>query len=214
MKVMTIEISALRKLLRIADSKLEIRVVRSASDWNDVRALRNQVYYHELGRIALEHIIDEFDAKAVLYNAYLGNRIVGTIRCMDPFASPLEIVETYPDIVDLIDPDKRYLEIGRLMTAKDIRNGVVSVRLYFQALKLATKVSADGVLLTCSPHLIRLYDKVGFRLLSPIPINRKYLLGAEDYIMIFDFEEQKDFYTRLRPLIWAMEEEKSIEQSV
>lgn len=211
---MTINISALRKLLRIADSKLEIRIVRSASDWNDVRALRNQVYYEELQRIALENIIDEFDAKAVLYNAYLDSRIVGTIRCMDPFVSPLEIVETHPQTVNLIGHNKRYLEVGRLMTTKDFRNGVVSLRLYFQALKLATKVLADGVLLTCSPHLMRLYDKVGFRLLSPIPIKRKYLLSSEDYIMIFDFEEQKDFYTRLQPLILAIEEEKSIEQPV
>lgn len=170
-----------------------------------MKQLRNEVYHLELQRIAPENLIDEFDERATIYNAYSGNEVVGTVRCIDSFLNEMEITETHPDIKALINPTKRYVEISRLMILPKHRNGIVSLRLYFQTLMFAARVSAEGMILTCSKSLIRTYNKVGFRLLMDKPIQRKYLFTQEEFVMIFDYSEERVFYNALQPLLVELE---------
>jgi len=169
-------------------AKVEVRKASDAASLEATRAVRHEVYCREKGFLDEGALLDQFDGRAVVLNAFLGDEAIGTLRVTDSTEGKLEIFEMHPELEALVPQGAKLLEVSRLMVVRKHRGFSATVPLFRRIFQELIARKADGLILSCAPRLIPYYrDLLGCRQLSRKPLHHARLRGLIDYPMILEW---------------------------
>jgi CRP-like cAMP-binding protein/predicted GNAT family N-acyltransferase len=147
-----------------------IREAISRGDRESAFRLRYDVYVSEMGRrqpyadpVALT-ICEPSDDKGHIFVATDGDEVVGTVRINFRRDGPLECEDLYelkrfmpyyPDYVSMTT---------KLIVRRDFRHTGVAGRLAMAAFELGRSNGVRIDVIDCNPHLLRLYQSIGYRM--------------------------------------------------
>jgi hypothetical protein len=160
---------------------IAIRKVRTTSEARAVFRLRYEVYIEELGRTqrhadhAARTIEEPLDARANVFGAYDGERLVGTVRSNYARSSPLDEYEALYEMSRCGSAHPRGTSVTtKLVVAPDHRRSMLAYRLavatYFTGL-------CDGVLfdfVDVYPARVPFFERLGYRTHLPRAIHPEY----------------------------------------
>ncbi len=151
---------------------VEIRVARSGSELDDLFRFRHAIYKDELGallpdaRDASGELRDEYDEVAYQYGVFAEGRTVGSLRVFDlcDVRKPTALIERFHlhETVDAFG-GQQICFAGRLALDRRFRNGLSLIKLMSCALGDLLERGMRLVYADSSPHLLPLYDLLGFR---------------------------------------------------
>jgi hypothetical protein len=167
---------------------VRVRAVSLGVELEATRAVRHEVYGREKGFLQADEVIDPFDHRATVLNAYECGKPVASVRLIDSSKHRPELFDMHPELQTLVSADTRYLEISRLTVLKSHRGFHVTLPLFRRIAGELRASGAEGMLVSCAEGLVPYYrDLFGFRLLSPVPLTHHRLRGLKDYAMAFEF---------------------------
>jgi hypothetical protein len=160
---------------------IAIRKVRTTSEARAVFRLRYEVYVEELGRTqrhadhAARTIEEPLDARANVFCAYDGERLVGTVRSNYARCSPLDDYEALYEMSRCGSAHPQRTSVTtKLVVAPDHRNSMLAYRLavatYFTGL-------CDGVLcdfVDVYPARVPFFERLGYRIHLPRAVHPEY----------------------------------------
>ena len=148
---------------------IEIHIVDNPADREEIFAFRYSIYVRELNRqkAYVDHshrrIEEPLDRTGVIFGAYDGNSLVGTVRYNWTDGD----VGYYRDLyqMEIVGP---YLNHGstmttRLMVSRDHRHGTVGMRLAIAAFESAYKAGSRFDFIDCYDDLKSFFEKMGYR---------------------------------------------------
>ncbi|MEM7183986.1 MAG: GNAT family N-acetyltransferase [Spirochaetota bacterium] len=148
---------------------IKIRQALSEEDKDRVFRFRYKAYVEDLGR--KQHYADHkkktvkepFDANAILFMAEDNGEVVGTIRTNIKSQGPIEFEELYElENFEPYYPDKVSITT-KFMVSKDYRKSYVAAMLSTTVYVLLREMAIEFDFITCEPHLVRLYQQMGYR---------------------------------------------------
>lgn len=157
---------------------LEIRIARTEEERTSVYRFRYEIFVQELSlfRESADHdegaLSDDHDRTAHLIYAKDGDRIVGTVRINWGGDGPLsrEFRETYRfGRFEAVAPPESFMVVTRLAVEKGSRGGRLALLLMRFCATFGMEHNAYLSFCDCQPHLLRLYESLGFR-----PYTRPY----------------------------------------
>ena len=149
---------------------LVVREALSAEDRERAFRLRYDVYVQEMGRKqqfadpVARTIYEPFDDRGRILVAVDGVEVVGTVRINFRRDGPLECEDLYeverfapyyPDSVTMTT---------KLIVRRDFRHVSAAGRLALAAFELARSSGSRIDVIDCNPHLLRLYQTLGYRI--------------------------------------------------
>ena len=151
---------------------VEIRVANSEEERDSVYRFRYDIFVQELNLFqdSANHdegsFTDENDERAHLILAEDAGEIIGSVRVNwgadGPFSD--EFRETYRlDQFEKIAPPESFLVVTRLAVEKGARGGRLALLLMRFCATFAKERNAYLTFCDCQPHLLRLYESLGFR---------------------------------------------------
>jgi hypothetical protein len=188
--------------VRAMSANILVRVAATPADLDATRAVRHRVYCTEKRFLRPDELLDEYDARATVVNAFDGADPVGSMRITDSAEGCLEILEMHPELAGLLPPKARLLEVSRLMAIRSHRGLRTTVPLFRVVVAEMLARKADGILVSCAKGLIPYYETIGFRLLSTEPLAHHRLAGLKDYPMIFEWPKVLAYGTPSRLSLW------------
>ena len=152
--------------------EITFHIAETEEELEQIYRLRYEIYVEEMhifGSVA-DHerrlLYGQNDRGARLLYAKLGNEIIASMRLNlgkdGAFSEELE--ETYN--LNLFRPtldDTQILVLTRFMIKKDHRGSHLSFRMIEQVAKLCLEEDIEMAVCDCQPHLIRYYQRMGFR---------------------------------------------------
>lgn len=181
-----------------SDGNTLVSEVTEDREWEITKQLRCEIYHNEMNYISKCNLLDEFDSIATVYNYFYDGRPIGTSRYIDSAINTPEMLQTHPQLYQILPRERHYLEVGRYMVKKKYRNARYTLPVLKHVFDTALEKGVDSIIMSCASPLIPYYIKYGFRLLSENPIDRKYLQGINDYPMAFDFHDNKEWFYTLK----------------
>jgi GNAT superfamily N-acetyltransferase len=152
----------------------DLRIHR-ATDPEELEAiyrLRYRVYVEEmqfLGSVAdheRKRLTDEDDAHGQVFAATLDGKVVGSIRIncgADAPFSPDHLATYRLDRFRAVIPDERMCIGSRFLVDPAHRRGTIPVRIIGTSLRHQRERGVDLAIGECQPHLLNLYQTLGFR---------------------------------------------------
>jgi predicted GNAT family N-acyltransferase len=159
----------------MTDPNIVIREAQNERERQALFRLRHGIYVEELRfRFAVEHELrDEVDDDAILLLAVQNDEIIGTGRLV--WGGQQTFTQHQRDMHDV----DRFLSVvsseeiaifERLMVRSEFRGGPAPLLLFNALLDRALELGATVFLLDAQPHLVLLYERLGFRpYLAPAP---------------------------------------------
>ena len=152
---------------------VNIRQATSAQDRDRVFRLRYEIYVDEMGRTQryadnARGVIEEpFDETATLLLAEDDGEAIGTIRVNYRMRGPLECEDLYE--LDRFRPyyPNKVSMTTKLVVRKDRRSSGVAAKMALAAFSLGADDGIELDVIDCNPHLIRLYQQMGYRFYKP-----------------------------------------------
>jgi len=186
---------------------LRVEPARSAEARERVHRFRYRVYVEEMGIETPEAdadrriLCDPLDAHAVCWALLDGDRVVGTVRAavLSDVPDPTPLIERYEmkPAVEAFGPEAIALS-GRFMLDPELRGGTAILRLMSAAFDDARE---RGVRLTygdCSPHLLGLYEHLGFRRYARAFMDPDYGFKVPILLLLGDAEQLERVRSPLR----------------
>ena len=169
-------------------AKIQVRQAIGTDGFDATRSIRHAVYCLEKGFLDQGALLDAWDQRGLVLNAWQDGRAIGTLRITDSDHGPLEIFDMHPELRQLIPRRARVLELSRLMVLKRHRDVSVTVAMYRRAIAELITRGANGLILSCAARLIPYYrDALGCQQLSDQPLRHARLQGLIDYPMFLDW---------------------------
>ena len=169
-------------------AKVEVRAVTSPEGFAATRSIRHEVYCREKGFLDEGALLDQWDQRAVVLNAFRGDEAIGTLRVTDSSEGRLEIFEMHPELEELLPKGLKLLEVSRLMVLRKHRGFSATVPLFRRMFQELVARKADGLILSCAPRLVPYYrDLLGCKQLSRKPLHHARLRGLIDYPMMLEW---------------------------
>lgn len=167
---------------------VEVREAFGPAGFEATQRIRHAVYCKEKKFLDEGSLLDQWDDRAVVLNAYRGEEAVGTCRVTDSADGALEIFDMHPELQALVPAGARLLEVSRLNVLRGHRGFSVTLPLFRRVFQELVKRKAQGLILSCAPALIPYYrDLLGCRQLSRKPLHHARLRGLIDYPMIMEW---------------------------
>jgi predicted GNAT family N-acyltransferase len=154
-------------MVRTSSRAVDFGSVRTEAEYREVLALRRLAYVH--AKKAADDVKDldmgdEFDASSRILYARHGGRIVASVRLMFPRSptDPLKHQE-YRELPASLPPHDQLVEASKACTHPDYRGGDIFYRLMNLAALTTMQSRRKYILMSCTPSLRRVYEKLGFR---------------------------------------------------
>jgi predicted GNAT family N-acyltransferase len=190
---------------------IQIRQAATPAEREAVYRLRYQVYVEELEDRELESedsgqkaVIDADDETARLFGGFVAGRLAGTIRLKGGGDGPFspELIATYSlrPFLDLMGPQHVFV-YGRLAVLPEQRCAGLGFQLMLHSARVAIENGAEAVFLDCQPHLIEVYQKLGFRSYRKTYNDRSGGILIPMVILRSDFEFLEKIGSPLIPLV-------------
>jgi predicted GNAT family N-acyltransferase len=161
------ELRATGFLVRTSSRAVEFGWVRTEEEYGEVLALRRLAYVH--AKKASEDVKDVemgdgFDASSRILYARHNGRIVASVRLMFP-KSPTDPLkhEEYRKLPAWLPPHDQLVEASKACTHPDYRGGDLFYRFMMLAALTTMQARRKFILMSCTPSLRRVYEKLGFR---------------------------------------------------
>lgn len=150
--------------------EIEVRAAVTPEELDAVAHLRYAVYVHEMGRRPPgcddenERLADPEDVFSLVLAAYDGPTMVGTVRLspVDQLAPDSDWRRIYGNS-EFPVPDHQQRILSRLIVRGDYSGNMVAPKLLMAAYDSLRATGAELTFLHCPPHLVALYEVMGFR---------------------------------------------------
>ena len=149
-----------------------IHIAETPAEREAIYKLRYQIYVEEMhifGSVANHDeqlFIEETDAHARLIYATVNGEIVGSLRLnlgVDaPFSEEFEETYNLHLFRDNVSDDQ-LMVLTRFMVKEEYRGSAIAFRMIAEAGKVAIQHNIQVAVCDCQPHLIRYYNRMGFR---------------------------------------------------
>lgn len=150
---------------------LEVRLVEP-DQLSSLYRLRHEIFFRELGALLSEdeirrgYITDPLDEIGYNYGLYDSRSILGSIRVVD-----LARIPESESILKRFSPERIVTEfgresiclVGRLALTPSCRSGTALARLCLKAYEDGRKRNLKVAISDCSPYLLPLYTRLGYR---------------------------------------------------
>ena len=189
-------------LPRKISSILRVRRVDSREDFQEVLKLRHEAYSgaHKLTEDStVQDMEDEFDQNSVVLGAFMGKKLVGTIRIVFSKGESKFPFEKYFDFFSgSVGEREKYVEVSKLAISPRLQGGDVLFRL-FQVFAIEFMPKREYALLMATDSLAKNYISIGAKRISgscPHPVLK------DESLSLYLLETQKLKDTKMSALAW------------
>jgi len=170
---------------------MEIKIAKTKIEKEAIFLFRYEIYINELGKFFLNKnkadnkFSDELDDDAyIIYSEDQSGNIIGCVRfliqCQDE-----RLTRKYKLQKDF--QDNKLIQIDRFMIDKKHRGSSLSLRFMLWMYKFALKCNVHTCLIEVEPHLVKLYQKLGF-----VEYDESYVNNDKSRRRILCFLELRD----------------------
>lgn len=160
--------------VRASHRAVDFGFVQTPEDYREVLALRRLAYVHAKKASADVKDVDMgdgFDACSRIVFARHAGRIVASVRLMFPREATDRLKhEDYVALPDSLPPRDQIVEASKACTHPDFRGGDLFYRMMNLAALTTMQAGRRYILMSCTPSLLPVYAKLGFR-----PIRAEYV---------------------------------------
>jgi predicted GNAT family N-acyltransferase len=163
----------------VSENRIKIKIASTKREKEAIYKLRYRVYVEEMGKTPMlsanhkeKKIVDGVDEQSVLLYAQLGSEIVGTIRVtigkMEAFPTELQQVfkmKRFDDFLQGTANQKQSLST-KMMVISKYRSSQAAYLLLSKAYEIFRDEGVQFIFGGCSPYLVPLYERLGFRRLG------------------------------------------------
>lgn len=185
----------------VSENRIKIKIASTKAEKEAIYKLRYQVYVEEMGKtpiISANHdkkkIMDVMDDQSVLVYAQLGSEVIGTLRVtigkMDTFPTELQEVfkmKRFADFFQGAENQKQCIST-KMMVIPQYRSSQATYLLLSKGYEIFREERLQFTYGGCSPYLVPLYERLGFRRLGYNFIERGFGLIIPLFLITEDIE--------------------------
>ena len=185
----------------VSENRIKIKIASTKREKETIYKLRYRVYVEEMGKAPMlsanhkkKKIVDAVDEQSMLLYAQLGSEVIGTIRVTigktEVFSTELQQVfkmKRFDDFLQGTANQKQSLST-KMMVISKYRSSQAAYLLLSKAYEIFRDEGVQFIFGGCSPYLVPLYERLGFRRLGYNFIERGFGLIIPLFLITEDIE--------------------------
>lgn len=200
--------------------EIRIGIAETDAEKNAVYRMRYEIYVDEMNefRDTADHdkrlFFEPEDANGRIFYATQNDKVIGTLRCTlsNDAELPQHIIEDYSLHTFLNEvPPTAIAIIEHILIVGELRNTDLLFNLYTALLDLCNKLRIQLIFTHCPPHLLNLYQSLGFRTYSK---NNIHTSKGEFLIPLVLVVEDIDYLQHIHSPLAAMLQDFGSEKKI
>ncbi|AIF49587.1 cyclic nucleotide-binding domain-containing protein [Pelosinus sp. UFO1] len=185
----------------VSENRIKIRIASTKREKEAIYKLRYRVYVEEMGKTPIasanhekKKIMDVMDDQSVLLYAQLGSEVIGTLRVtigkIELFPSELQEIFKMQRFATFLQGSRNQKQClsTKMMVISKYRNSQAAYLLLSKGYEVGRDEGVQFSFGGCSPQLVPLYERLGFRRLGYNFFERGFGLIIPLFLILEDLE--------------------------